>query len=152
ETNEADGAAKQEALAAFARASGMKIAGPNAMGNVNFSAGIFTTFGQTFQPGDPAGRTALVTQSGNMCATLFRIARRAGVRFSQVIHTGNEASVELSDYLDHLADDPNTNSALCYIEELRDGTKFLAAAARFRAAGKMLAVYKVGASEKGAEA
>jgi acyl-CoA synthetase (NDP forming) len=122
------------------------------MGNANFSQAIFTTFGQSFQPGEIAGNTALVTQSGNMCATLFRIARRAGVRFSQVINTGNEASVELSDYLEHLADDPNTTSALSYIEELRDGPKFLAAAARFRAAGKLLAVFKVGASEKGAEA
>ncbi|MCW1428717.1 acetate--CoA ligase family protein [Novosphingobium sp. JCM 18896] len=152
ETNEPEGLARQEALTAFARASGMKIAGPNAMGNANFSAGVFTTFGQSFQPGEPAGATALVTQSGNMCATVFRLARRAGVTFSQVINTGNEASVELSDYLEHLADDPATSSALCYIEELRNGPKFLAAAAKFRAAGKLLAVYKVGASEKGAEA
>lgn len=152
ETNEAEGAARQEALTAFAMASGMKIAGPNAMGNANFSDGVFTTFGQSFQPGEAAGKTALVTQSGNMCATVFRIARRAGVRFSQVINTGNEASVELSDYLEHLVDDPNTTSALCYVEELRDGPKFLQAADRFRKAGKLLAVYKVGASEKGAEA
>jgi acyl-CoA synthetase (NDP forming) len=152
ETNEADGIGKQDELAAFARASGMKIAGPNAMGNANFTDQIFTTFGQSFQPGEPAGGTALVTQSGNMCATLFRIARRAGVAFGHVINTGNEASVELSDYLDWLADDPGTTSALCYIEELRNGPKFLAAAKRFRAAGKLLAVFKVGLSEKGAEA
>lgn len=152
ETGKEEGIARQEALAAFARRTGMKVAGPNAMGNANFTDAVFTTFGQTFQPGDPAGNTALVTQSGNMCATLFRIARRAGVGFSQVINTGNEASVELSDYLDHLAGDPNTRSALCYIEELRNGPKFLSAAAKFRAAGKLLAVYKVGASEKGAEA
>ena len=87
-----------------------------------------------------------------MCDTAFRIARREGGAVSQVSNTGNEARVELSDYLDHLAGDPNTRSVLCYIEELRDGPKFLAAAARFRAAGKLLAVYKVGASEKGAEA
>ncbi|MDG2004416.1 MAG: CoA-binding protein, partial [Novosphingobium sp.] len=152
ETNEADGIAKQDDLIAFARRTGMRIAGPNAMGNANFTDQIFTTFGQSFQPGEPAGNTALVTQSGNMCATVFRIARRAGVTFSHVINTGNEASIELSDYLDYLAGDPDTSSALCYIEELRDGPKFLAAAARFRAAGKLLAVYKVGASEKGAEA
>jgi acyl-CoA synthetase (NDP forming) len=152
ETNEPEGIARQAALADFARTTGMKVAGPNAMGNANFSDAVFTTFGQSFQPSDPAGNTALVTQSGNMCATVFRIARRAGVRFSQVINTGNEASVELSDYLEYLADDPNTTSALCYIEELRNGPKFLAAAARFRTAGKLLAVYKVGASEKGAEA
>ena len=152
ETGEAEGAGRQEALIAFAQASGMKIAGPNAMGNANFTDAVFTTFGQSFQPGEPAGSTALVTQSGNMCATLFRLARRAGVSFSHVINTGNEASVELSDYLAWLADDPATQSALCYIEELRDGPKFLAVAAKFRAAGKLLAVFKVGASEKGAEA
>ena len=152
ETNEAVGQAKQEELIAFAQASGMAVAGPNCMGNANFTDGILTTFGQSFQPGEPKGNTALLTQSGNMCATLYRLARRAGVAFSQVINTGNEASVDFSDYLDWLAGDPATTSAICYIEELRDGPKFLAAAAKFRSAGKLLAVYKVGASEKGAEA
>ena len=152
ETNEAEGRVRQDALSAFAARTGMKIAGPNCMGNANFSHSIFTTFGQSFQPGEVPGNTALLTQSGNMCATLFRMARRAGVTFSQVINTGNEASVEFSDYLEYLAGDPATASAICYIEELRDGPKFLAAAAKFRAAGKLLAVYKVGASEKGAEA
>lgn len=152
ETNESEGAAKQVALAEFARRTGMLIAGPNCMGNANFTDAIFTTFGQSFQPGEPAGDTALLTQSGNMCATVFRMARRAGVTFSHVINTGNEASVDFSDYLDYLAVDPATRSAVCYIEELRDGPKFLAAAGKFRTAGKLLAVYKVGASEKGAEA
>ena len=152
ETNEAEGAARQDALMAFAARSGMAIAGPNAMGNANFTDGVFTTFGQSFQPGEPAGNTALVTQSGNMCAVLFRTAKRSGVKFSHVINTGNEASIGLADYLDWLAGDPATTSAICYVEELRDGQAFLAAAAKFRAAGKLLAVFKVGASEKGAEA
>ena len=116
ETNEPEGAAKQAELVAFARASGMKIAGPNCMGNANFTDGVFTTFGVSFQPGEPAGNTALLTQSGNMCATVFRTARRAGVTFSHVINTGNEASVDFSDYLDHLAGDPATQAAVCYIE------------------------------------
>ena len=152
ETNEAEGMARQSELAAFAKATGMPIAGPNCMGNANFTDAIFTTFGQSFQPGEPVGDTALLTQSGNMCATVFRMARRAGVAFSHVINTGNEASVDFSDYLDFLARDPATRSAVCYIEELRDGPKFLAAAEKFRAAGKLLGVFKVGASEKGAEA
>ncbi|MDO6414578.1 acetate--CoA ligase family protein [Sphingomonas sp. BIUV-7] len=152
ETNEADGIARQAELTAFAERTGMVVAGPNCMGNANFTDAVFTTFGQSFQPGETAGNTALLTQSGNMCATLFRMARRAGVTFSHVINTGNEANVDFSDYLDFLAADASTHSALCYVEELRDGAKFLAAAARFRAAGKLLAVYKVGASEKGAAA
>lgn len=152
ETNKPEGMARQAELTAFAKRTGMRIAGPNCMGNANFHDGIFTTFGTSFQPGDPAGSTALLTQSGNMCATIYRVARRAGVAFSHIINTGNEADVEFADYLDFLADDPDTTSVLCYIEELRDGAKFLKAAADFRRKGKLLAVYKVGATEKGAEA
>lgn len=152
ETNEAEGAARQAELTAFARESGMKVAGPNAMGNANFKDAIFTTFGQSFQPGEVAGDTALLTQSGNMCATIFRVAKRSGVRFGHVINTGNEAAVDFSEYLDFLADDPGTRSAICYVEQLRNGPGFLATAAKFRAAGKLLAVYRAGASEKGAEA
>lgn len=152
ETNKPEGLARQAELTAFARRTGMRIAGPNCMGNANLHDGVFTTFGTSFQPGDPAGSTALLTQSGNMCATIYRVARRAGVAFSHIINTGNEADVEFSDYLAFLADDPDTTSVLCYIEELRDGPKFLKAAADFRRKGKLLSVYKVGASEKGAEA
>ena len=152
ETNEPEGIARQDALTAFAKRTGMRVAGPNCMGNANFNDNVFTTFGTSFQPGDPAGGTALLTQSGNMCATVYRMARRAGVAFSHVINTGNEADVDFADYLAFLAEDSATSAALCYIEELRDGAGFLKAAAAFRAAGKLLTVYKVGASEKGAEA
>lgn len=147
-----EGERRQAELTAFGRRTGMPIAGPNCMGNAHFRDGVFTTFGTSFQPGDTPGSTALVTQSGNMCATIYRIARRFGVDFNHVINTGNEASVELTDYLAFLADDPNTDSALCYVEGVRDGQAFFAAAEAFRRQGKLLALYKVGASEKGAAA
>jgi acetate---CoA ligase (ADP-forming) len=152
ETNKAEGIARQKSLAEFARRSGMRIGGPNCMGNVNLSERIFTTFGTSVRPNDPPGNTALLTQSGNMCATIYRTARRAGVAFSHIINTGNEADVEFADYLDFLAEDSATSVVLCYIEELRNGPAFLSAAAKFRAKGKLLAVYKVGATEKAAEA
>ena len=152
ETNEPEGIALQDELTAFAKRTGMRISGPNCMGNANFTDGIFTTFGTSFRPGDPAGNVALLTQSGNMCASMYRMARREGVAFSHVINTGNEADVEFSDYLNFLADDPDTTAVLCYIEALRNGPRFLEAAAAFKAKGKLLAVYKVGTSEKGADA
>lgn len=152
ETQEPEGIARQAALKAFANRTGMRVAGPNCMGNANFIDRIFTTFGTSFRPEDPAGRTALLTQSGNMCATMYRMARRVGVAFSHVINTGNEADVEFSDYLKFLADDADTDAVLCYVEAVRDGPAFIEAAEAFRARGKLLAVYKVGASEKGADA
>jgi acyl-CoA synthetase (NDP forming) len=142
----------QAALTAFARRTGMVVAGPNCMGNAHLRQQVFTSFGTSFQPGDEAGSTALVTQSGNMCATLYRIGRRFGVHFNHVVNTGNEAAVELADYLGYLAEDPHTDSALCYVEGLRDGRAFLQAAQAFRDRGKLLALYKAGASVRGAQA
>jgi hypothetical protein len=121
-TNEADGAAKQEALVAFAKRSGMKIAGPQRHGQRQLHRRYLHHLRQSFQPGEkPQSRAR--TQSGNMCATVFRIARRAGVNFSQVINTGNEASVELS-----VPPRPASRrrsahdiGAICYVEELRGG-------------------------------
>jgi acetate---CoA ligase (ADP-forming) len=152
ETNKPEGIARQAELVAFAKRTGMRVAGPNCMGNVNLSDRIFTTFGTSVLPADPAGETALLTQSGNICATIYRMARRAGVHFSHVINTGNEADVDFADYLDFLAEDDATHAVLCYIEELRKGPAFMAAAEKFRAKGKLLAVYKVGSTEKAAEA
>jgi acyl-CoA synthetase (NDP forming) len=147
-----EGERRQAELVAFARRTGMPVAGPNCMGNANFHGGVFTTFGTQFQPGDTPGGTALVTQSGNLCSTIYRICRRFGVNFSHVINTGNEAAVAFTDYLRFLADDPQTDSALCYVEGVRDGEGLLEAAQAFRRQGKLLALYKVGVSEKGAEA
>ncbi len=152
ETNKPEGVARQAELAAFAERSGMLVAGPNCMGNANYVERVLTTFGTSFPPTDPVGSAALVTQSGNLAATLYRAVRRHGVAFSHVINTGNEASVDFADYLAFLADDPDTQVVLGYIEELRQGTKFLQAATACRQKGKLVAVYKVGASEKGAEA
>jgi acyl-CoA synthetase (NDP forming) len=152
ETGEAQGISRQQQLVEFARRSGMAIAGPNCMGNANLKDGIFTTFGTSFQPGDTVGSTALVTQSGNMCAAIYRMGRRMGVNFSHVINTGNEAVIELADYLRYLAQDESTDAALCYVEALRNGPAFIEASRAFRASGKLLALYKVGASKKGAEA
>jgi acetate---CoA ligase (ADP-forming) len=152
ETNKSEGIARQEKLVAFARRTGMRIAGPNCMGNANYVDRIFTTFGTSFPPTDLAGGTALLTQSGNLAAAIYRMGKRFGVSFSHVINTGNEADIDFSDYLAYLADDQTTTAVLGYIEELRNGPAFLRAAAQCRGKGKLVAVYKVGASEKGAEA
>jgi acetate---CoA ligase (ADP-forming) len=146
ETNKVEGLAHQQQLVAFAKRTGMRVAG------ANYIDRVFTTFGTSFPPTDPAGSTALLAQSGNLSATMYRMGRRLDVAFSHVINTGNEADVDFAEYLAHLADDPATDVVLGYIEELRNGGAFLRAAADCRAKGKLVAVYKVGASEKGAEA
>lgn len=150
-----EGLALQKELEAFADASGMLVAGPNCMGFANLNSHSYTAFASIFkmvaaQTG--RGSTAVLTQSGNVCSALFGMGRERGVQFSHFINTGNEACVEYSQYLNYLAGDPDTDSVLGYIEQLRDGPGFIQAASQFAKQAKPLILYKAGETDKGSEA
>jgi acyl-CoA synthetase (NDP forming) len=98
------------------------------------------------------GAVSLLTQSGNVCAAVYAIARRLGVEFSHFINTGNEACVDFAQYLEYLAQDAGTEVCMGYIEELRDGPRFIAAAQAFAQQDKLLVLYKAGETDKGSEA
>ncbi|MCY1206271.1 Protein lysine acetyltransferase Pat [compost metagenome] len=149
------GAGRQAALAAFARERGMAIAGPNCMGLANLTTRAITAFATTFRafpPQDGPGAVSLLTQSGNVCAIVYATGRQMDVGFHQFINTGNEACLDYSDYLDYLADDPQTAAVVGYVEGLRNGSGFIEAAARLRAANKPLILLKAGESEAGSAA
>lgn len=152
ETGEPETVALQAAIADFAVQSGMAIAGPNCVGIVNWKSKVFATFARAFPATAAPGRNALIGQSGNIASAIYRIARGMNLGFSYAINTGNEACLEMSAYLAHLAGDEETDAILCYVESLRDGPAFIAAARRLRQKGKLLAVFKAGSSEKGAAA
>lgn len=151
----ARGAALQAELEAYVATTDLVVAGPNAMGFANLNTQAHTNFASVFntapmQPG--RGSVSLLTQSGNVCAAVYAIARRLGVDFSHFINTGNEACVDFAQYLEYLAQDDATDVALGYIEELRDGERFMQAAERFSRQGKLLVLYKAGETDKGSEA
>ncbi|CAG2153552.1 Trans-feruloyl-CoA synthase FCS1 [Cupriavidus yeoncheonensis] len=149
------GVARQAELTAFARETGMAIAGPNCMGLANLTTRAITAFATTFRafpPQDGPGHVSLLTQSGNVCAIVYATGRQTDVGFHQFINTGNEACLDYADYLDYLADDAQTGAVVGYLEGLRNGPRFIEAAARLRAAGKPLIVLKAGESEAGSGA
>ncbi len=149
------GAALQRELEAFASESGMVVAGPNCMGFANLNTRAFTAFAGVFRATPPQarpGRVSLLTQSGNVCAAVFALLRGVDVCVSHFINTGNEATLEFSEYLDYLVQDDSTDCVVGYVEQLRDGPAFVDAAVRFARANKPLILYKAGETEKGAEA
>ena len=149
------GAALQRELEAFAQRSGMVVAGPNCMGFANLNLQAHTAFASVFRavpPQTEPGRVSIVTQSGNVCSAVFALMRRLGVPVSQFINTGNEACVEFSEYLQFLAQDPQSDCVIGYVEQLRHGPRFIEAALAFAQAHKPLVIYKAGETEKGSEA
>jgi len=150
-----EGARLQDELEAFVAESGMAVAGPNCMGFANLNTQAYTAFASVFKTA-PAqagpGKVSLLTQSGNVCAAVYAIARRLDLPFSHFINTGNEACLDFSQYLEYLAADPQTEIVLGYIEQLRDGERFIRACRELERQGKLLIALKAGTTDKGAQA
>ncbi|TFZ02891.1 CoA-binding protein [Ramlibacter henchirensis] len=150
------GAALQDRLEEFTAKSAMVVAGPNCAGFANLNLNAHTSFAiKTFKSSPPQterGRVTLLTQSGNVCATVFPLLRELGVPVSHFINTGNEADLEFSEYLEFLAQDEDTECVVGYLEQLRDGRRFIKVARDFARRDKPLILLKAGDSEKGSEA
>ncbi|CAB3901254.1 Trans-feruloyl-CoA synthase FCS1 [Achromobacter anxifer] len=150
-----EGVRLQDELEAFVAESGMAVAGPNCMGFANLNTQAHTAFASVFKtaPAQTApGKVSLLTQSGNVCAAVYAIARRLDLPFSHFINTGNEACLDFSQYLEYLAADPQTEIVLGYIEQLRDGERFKRACRELERQGKLLIALKAGTTDKGAQA
>ena len=59
--------------------------------------------------------------------------------FNLITTTGNEASLEVLDYADHLIDDPGTDVLLMLVEDIKTGAKFSAVAEKALRAGDCVA-------------
>lgn len=143
-----EGRKLETGLRDIARKGGMRFIGPNSMGHADTGSQL-STFGQ---PGKmPRGPVAVLAQSGNMCLKIVRNLAAAGVAFSKYISTGNEADLQMEDYLEYLCEDDNTKIIAAYIEGLRDGRRFLKIARKITAKKPFIAV-KVGSTAEAAKA
>ncbi|MEO7727073.1 MAG: acetate--CoA ligase family protein [Burkholderiales bacterium] len=148
----ADGAARQAELVTLARQMNMRLIGPNCLGFINPALRLALTSSVALATEPmPAGPIGLVSQSGSLMASLISHAQDLGTGFSVAASVGNQADLEICDFIEYFLDDPATRAICAYIEGLKDGPRFLALAARCRAARKPLLVVKAGSSEAGAQ-
>lgn len=78
--------------------------------------------GQAIVPEAPAeeGHIGVVAQSGSFAESFSYFARTKNLRFSKVVSYGNAADLDGADFLEYLADDPDTRIIAFYIEGTRD--------------------------------
>src|SRR6202042_218721 len=84
--------------------------------------------------------------------SLFNRGKAAGLAFSYVISTGNEADLGMADFLDYMIEDEHTAAVMLFCEAVRDGPAFVAALAKARRMGKPVIAIKVGRSDAGTRA
>ena len=131
----------------------MRLLGPNTIGLVNLTESIVLSASGALEMEDlKAGNIGVVSQSGGILGSLLSRATSNGIGLSKLISTSNEVDLELSDFIEHLVDDPSTEVIALYIEAIRHADKFRAAALRAAGMGKPIVAFKVGKSEAGAQA
>jgi len=103
-------------------------------------------------PGARPAPIALVTASGAFAVT--RLSRMGRLDPRYVVTVGNQTDLTVGDYLTHLADDPSIRVFGVYVEGFArlDGARFVEAAARIRADGRTVVLYRAGRTSAGAQA
>ncbi|HEY7539697.1 MAG TPA: acetate--CoA ligase family protein [Methylomirabilota bacterium] len=143
---DAEGRARQDAIAAICREASMTLCGPNCMGVISPHVPSLVYIQAVHDPTRLAGNVGMISQSGSICIGLLTDCRRFG--WSQVISSGNEAVVAAVDFLEYLVDDPQTRVIAMFLESVRQPERFVAALDRAADRGKPVVVLKVGRSDR----
>lgn len=148
-----EGAQLEQQMLANARASGIRLLGPNSLGVINPRIGFYGSFTSVVEMGFPqAGRVGIASQSGAYGSHILGIAREFGIGVSSCVMSGNESDISLGDLVQAFVDDGDTDVIAVYSEGIRDGARLLAALEAARRARKPVVMMKVGTSAVGSAA
>jgi acyl-CoA synthetase (NDP forming) len=155
-----EAAARDQALRAIAKRTGMVIAGPNSEGLVNPLRPLVATFSPVFHdPKEPllpqnsrAKPIAVSCQSGALTFAFLSRGRDRQLRFTYQISAGNQTVLEAHDYLDWVLDAGGADIFMGYLEGIRDTQRFRAVAEKAARMGKPMILAKVGRSDAGRRA
>jgi acyl-CoA synthetase (NDP forming) len=152
ETGRPERVALQARLAAIARASGLRIVGPNCIGLINNVSKAGLSFSSSYAVRLPrTGAIGIASQSGGLGQAIAQVAERGGA-YSHYMAAGNSCDVDVCDYVSYLAGDPSCKVIACVAEGLADGERLLEAATRALAADKPIVMYKIATGGAAAKA
>ncbi|MEP6588490.1 MAG: CoA-binding protein, partial [Polaromonas sp.] len=148
-----EGAALEREVVAAAAAHGMRLIGPNCLG-------LISPVNRLVLCSSPAldvehlieAPIGFVSQSGALMGTLFDRSHGMGIGFSHCISVGNQADLELADFIEYLIEDDRTEVICSYVEGIKSPQRFVELARRARAAGKPWLMVKAGATADGSRA
>lgn len=119
----APGRARLDEVVRLARAGGMRLIGPNAMGVVNTDPAV--RLHATFATGSPpAGRVGVFSQSGALAGTFLAEAARRGLGLSAFVSIGDRADVSGNDLLQYWQADERTEVVLLHLQGFGNPRKF----------------------------
>ncbi|HEX4249149.1 MAG TPA: GNAT family N-acetyltransferase [Pseudonocardia sp.] len=119
----------QRRLVVQARAHGMRVIGPNALGVINTAPEF--SLNATLAPELPGrGRVGFFCQSGALGIAILAGLRNRGLGLSTFVSAGNRADLSGNDLLQYWQTDPATDVVLLYLETFGNPRKFARLARR----------------------
>jgi acetyltransferase len=143
---DADGITLQRRVEATAAKYGIAICGPNNLGIMNVHDRV-AMWSPRYMKVPKSGSLGVISQSGSIALILSEDERDLG--FAYLITAGNEAVLNVADYLAELAVDDRVEVILLFSETIRDPQKFQAAALKAGERGKRIIALKLGSSSEG---
>jgi acyl-CoA synthetase (NDP forming) len=147
-----EGEQLQEELERAADESGVRVVGPNCNGIYETRVPLPLGYNHTHSQLLVAGSVALVSHSGAMLGGFVPLLESYGAGLSAFVSCGNEVDLELTDYVDHLVDDPSTGVIALILDGVSDGPGFRRSLQRARAADKPVVALKLGNTSSGTSA
>lgn len=151
ETGTPEGRELQARAVEIARKGGLRFMGPNCNGLVNFVDDFaFTSTAAIRGPRSRTGDLGVVSQSGGagQIGVMWR-AQQAGLGIAYQVSCGNDADLDVLDYMHFMVESERTKVVLGVIERIADGDRLRALARRAHELDKPIIMVKVGRTEAG---
>jgi acyl-CoA synthetase (NDP forming) len=150
---EAGQAEAERRLVEVARGAGVRFCGPNTLGILNPDARFYGTFSGALAMTPPTGgEIAYLSQSGALGGAFMTRLWEQGIGICRFVSVGNQADLDLADYVDALVEDTSVRVLALFVEGVADGRKLGRALGRARERGKPVVVYKAGRTREGQSA
>lgn len=147
ETDEPEGLRLQKEIEEIARENDLRVIGPNCMGVYVPKTRLVTWV----MPPEKEGRIAFLSQSGGNAQDFTNFGAKLGLSYSKVVSYGNALTLDAVDFLEYLAEDPDTDIIAMYLEGVSDGRKLLETVREVNKL-KPIVILKAGLTESGTRA
>lgn len=142
------GQALEKRLIDVAKHAGIALVGPNTLGLINTASSLYATF---YPMTLNKGSVSVLSQSGGVGLSLLAEMQDEGVGVAKWCGVGNRGILEYADYLNYLAEDPETKVIGIFIEGTDKGREFIEAANAV-ARSKPVVIFKAGRGEAAGQA
>jgi len=143
-----EGKKLQDEIVKIAHSNNIRIVGPNCLGIIRPHSNLNASFAPTMPP---EGGVGFISQSGALADSIIDWAVEQRYGLSTLVSYGNMADLDVHDFINYLAEDPETKAIAIYLEGLKDGTKFIEVCKKVSKI-KPIIVLKAGKTEYGSKA